>query len=188
MRFPISRLSALLLVCASAVHADPILTSWFTENSGVLARVIQSGTLTTPVTTWPAAGVTNNNTGGAAQTVPAYADVQRIRYTATDVYINASGFGSYTMGPWFNNAGGLFGFWPLARDYHAESRARGHEDAASGRDDWDDGEWGGDLRSGRCVLIQADGEQPDGDRNGHDGREWRRLVVARCPRGGSRDV
>ncbi|MEQ1853170.1 MAG: YHYH protein [Chthoniobacteraceae bacterium] len=117
MRFPISRLSALLLVCASAVHADPILTSWFTENSGVLARVIQSGTLTTPVTTWPAAGVTNNNTGGAAQTVPAYADVQRIRYTATDVYINASGFGSYTMGPWFNNAGGLFGFWPLARDY-----------------------------------------------------------------------
>lgn len=107
----------LILSSGALSNAEPILTSWFTDNSTMLARVIQSGTLTTPVTTWPSAGVTNGNTGGAAQTLPAYADVQRIRYTATDVYINANGFASYTMGPWFTNSGGLFGFWPLARDY-----------------------------------------------------------------------
>ena len=111
------RIFLALLGLAAAAQADPILTSWFTENSTLLARVIQSGTLTTPLPTWPSTGVTNNNTSGAAQTLPAYADVQRIRYTATDVYINANGFASHTMGPWFNNAGGLFGFWPLARDY-----------------------------------------------------------------------
>jgi YHYH protein len=107
-----------LIATATIAHADPILTSWFTQNSGMLARVIQNGsTQTTPLTTWPSSGITNNNTGGAAQTVPAYADVQRIRYTAADVYINANGFASYNMGPWFTQGGGLFGFWPLARDY-----------------------------------------------------------------------
>ena len=111
------RILSCLIVCPALVHADPILTSWSTQNSGVYARVIQSGTLTTPVTVWPAAGVTNNNTGGAAQTLPVYADVQRIRYTAADVYINANGLASHTMGPWFNNAGGLFGFWPTDKDY-----------------------------------------------------------------------
>lgn len=110
---PLISFLSLTLLC----HANPILNSWYTENSSKLARVIQSGTLTTPVTTWPSAGVTNGNTGGAAQTVPAYADVQRIRYTATDVYINANGLASHTMGPWFTSNGGLFGFWPLARDY-----------------------------------------------------------------------
>ena len=93
------RILSCLIVCPALVHADPILTSWSTQNSGVYARVIQSGTLTTPVTVWPAAGVTNNNTGGAAQTLPVYADVQRIRYTAADVYINANGLASHTMGP-----------------------------------------------------------------------------------------
>ena len=107
----------LLLSSGALSYADPILSSWFTDNSTTLARVIQSATLTTPVTTWPAAGVTNKNDGVAAQTLPVYADIQRIRYTATDVYINANGLASYTMGPWLNNNGGLFGFWPLARDY-----------------------------------------------------------------------
>lgn len=108
---------AALLFAGSTALADPILTSWYTQNSTVYARVIQSGSLTNPVTTWPSSGVTNNNTGTAAQTLPVYADVQRIRYTATDVYINANGLASYTMGPWFTNNGGLFGFWPLSRDY-----------------------------------------------------------------------
>lgn len=102
---------------APTAAAAPVLTSWFTQNSTSYARVIQNGTLTTPVAVWPSAGVTNNNTGTAAQTLPVYADVQRIRYTATDVYINANGLASYTMGPWYNNNGGLFGFWPLTRDY-----------------------------------------------------------------------
>ncbi len=117
MMHPSLPLTLLLLVSAVPASAQAILSSWYTKNSGVLCRVIQSPTLTTPVTTWPASGVTNNNTGAAAQTVQTYADVQRIRYTATDVYINANGLASYTLGPWLTNTGGLFGFWPLARDY-----------------------------------------------------------------------
>jgi len=115
-------LSAMMIFGAVIVHADPILTSWFTENSGMLARVVQTTNTSTgsrntsAVTTWPSV-TPNNNTGAAAQTVPVYADVQRIHYTATDVYINASGLASYTMGPWLTAANGLFGFWPLARDY-----------------------------------------------------------------------
>ncbi len=113
--------AALFFAMAASSHpvqADPILTSWFTTNSGMLARVIQNNTTqTAALTTWPSAGIANNNTGGAAQTLPAYADVQRISYTATDVYINANGLASHTMGPWFTSGGGLFGFWPLARDY-----------------------------------------------------------------------
>ena len=115
-------ISAMIALGVVATHADPILTSWFTQNSGVLARVVQTTSTSTgtrntnAVTTWPTV-TPNNNTGGAAQTVPVYADVQRIHYTATDVYINASGLASYTMGPWLTAANGLFGFWPLARDY-----------------------------------------------------------------------
>lgn len=114
---------AALLACAGAAHADPILTSWFTQNSSVLARVIQTtntstGTRnTTPVTIWPTAGITNNNSGGLSQTATVYADVQRIRYTTTDVYLNSSGLASYTMGPWLTANGGLFGFWPVSQNY-----------------------------------------------------------------------
>ncbi len=112
----------MLLMTAWMAQADPILTSWFTQNSSVLARVIQgNGTPlpTTAVTTWPSAGVVNNNTGSASQSVPAYADIQRIRYTTTDVYINSSGLASYIMGPWYGNTNKTspWGFWPLARDY-----------------------------------------------------------------------
>ena len=111
------------LACAASTHADPILTSWFTDNSSVLARVIQTtntspGThITTPMTTWPSTGITNNNSGGLAQTTTVYADVQRVRYTATDVYINSSGLASYTMGPFLTGNGGLFGFWPVSQNY-----------------------------------------------------------------------
>ena len=118
-----SRILITLLACATSAQADPILSSWFTQNSSVLARVIQTtGTSTgtkntTPVTTWPTAGITNNNNGGLAQTTTVYADVQRIRYTASDVYINSSGLASYTMGPFLNGNGGLFNFWPVSQNY-----------------------------------------------------------------------
>ena len=94
-----SRILIPLLACANSAQADPILSSRYTQNSSTLARVIQTtntipatGTRnTTPVTTWPTTGITNGNTGGLAQTTTVYADVQRIRSTATDVYINSSG-------------------------------------------------------------------------------------------------
>ncbi len=107
---------AILIGATVTAHAQPILTSWFTTNSSVLARVIETNGATAQ-TTWPSAAVVNNNSGGAAQSLPVYSDVQKIRYTATDVYINANGLASYTMGPWYVNSGALFGFWPLSKDY-----------------------------------------------------------------------
>lgn len=89
----------------------------------MLARVIQTTSTstptvnTTPVTTWPTAGITNGNNNGLAQTVPVYADVQRIRYDASWVYINSSGLASYTMGPFLTTGTGLFGFWPVSQNY-----------------------------------------------------------------------
>ena len=53
----------LLLACPLVAEANPIITSWYTKQSGVYARVIQSSAITTPKTMWPDAGVTNNNTG-----------------------------------------------------------------------------------------------------------------------------
>lgn len=117
-------LLAIFLGSTAVGVADPVLTSWYTEKSAALARVIQTtststGTTinTTPVTTWPTAGVPNNNSGGAAQSVAVYADVQRIRYDGSWVYLNSSGLASYTMGPFLTNSGGLFGFWPLSQNY-----------------------------------------------------------------------
>ncbi len=123
----IMRVSVLAALFTASVpaFADPILTSWFTEKSGTLARVIQTTTTapatgtrnTTPVTTWPTTGIANNNNGGLAQTTPVYADVQRIRYDANWVYINSTGLASYTMGPFLNGGTGLFGFWPVAQNF-----------------------------------------------------------------------
>ncbi len=113
----------MLLMTAWMAQADPILTSWFTQNSSVLARVIQTKTTstptvnTTPVTVWPSTGITNGNSNGLAQTVPVYADIQRIRYTSTNVYINSSGLASYTMGPFLSSGTGLFGFWPVSQNF-----------------------------------------------------------------------
>ncbi len=117
-------------LCAVSALANPILTSWFTMYSTEYARVIQTATNTTgtqnvnPVTTWPTSGVPNNNSTNntttnlpASQYLPAYSDVQKIRYDANNVYINSSGFASYTMGPFLNGKGGLFGFWPLSQNY-----------------------------------------------------------------------
>ena len=111
------------LAVGITANAEPILTSWFTPNSSIYARVIQTTTNSTGthntnvVTTWPTAGINNGNSGGLAQTLPAYADVQRIRYDAANVYINSSGLASYTMGPWLTSGGGLFGFWPVSQNF-----------------------------------------------------------------------
>ena len=117
-------IASVLALAAAAAQADPLLTSWYTANSSTLARVIQTVSTTTPTvnttptTTWPTSGITNNNTGGLAVTTPVFADVQRIRYDASWVYVNSSGLASYTMGPFLTKtAGSLFGFWPVSQNY-----------------------------------------------------------------------
>jgi hypothetical protein len=109
---------AFSLVCGSTVRADPLLTSWLTTYSAQYARVRQTngGAL---VATWPSAGLLNNNNGAASQSNPVYSDVQRIRYSQSDIYINAGGVASYGMGPFYGNAAQtlVWGFWPLSQNY-----------------------------------------------------------------------
>ncbi len=87
-------LPACLLVLAplSALRAaEPLLGSWMTANSGQYAR-IRATNGATPVSVW------------TGQTLPVYADLQQIDYSATFVYVRASGLGSHVMGPWYANA------------------------------------------------------------------------------------
>ena len=92
----------------ATVQQVPILDSWQTKLSGRYARVVETQT-TFPVRTWPAAGLTD--TSGAAP-LPAYADVQLVRQSATDVYISTAGLASHQMGPWYWNVNTVFGNWP----------------------------------------------------------------------------
>jgi hypothetical protein len=77
----------------SVLHADPQLTSWFTEASTKYARIYTSS---------------NNRTAGFStttwsnQTSPTYAGVHEINYSPTWIYIRNSGLASYVMGPWNN--------------------------------------------------------------------------------------
>jgi len=106
---PFLTLSAFLVFSAGA-SADPQLASWQTVNSVRYATVYQ-GNSTTAIDTWPS-GISGQINGG--QTTPAYSDVQRVTYSASYVYVNATGLASYTMGPWFQDAAKtvLFQNWP----------------------------------------------------------------------------
>ena len=107
-----------LLLFGPVAHADPLLTSWFTTYSAQYARVRQTNG-GSALSTWPSVLLPNNNSGSARQTNPVYSDVQRIRYNLSNVYINAGGVASYTMGPWYGNAEQtqVWGFWPLSQNY-----------------------------------------------------------------------
>ena len=80
------------LLCAVSVRAaDPMVSSWFTANSGKYARYytsVANRTAGNAVTTW---------TGG--QTTPTYAGVHEIQFSTNWVFIRNSGLASYVMGP-----------------------------------------------------------------------------------------
>jgi hypothetical protein len=77
----------------TAAHADPMLTSWFTANSGQYAHVYTSTANRT-------AGITATTWSG--QTLPTYAGVHEIDYSTNWIYIRNTGLASYVMGPWSN--------------------------------------------------------------------------------------
>ncbi len=96
---------------------DPLLSSWFTINSGKYARIFEDATAQsngTTVTTWT---ITNNSGATTTQANPVYSDIQGIRYDDDFVYIEASGLSSYTMGPWASITGGTFGAYPVNQSY-----------------------------------------------------------------------
>ncbi len=93
MKTPLT-LTVLLVTCLSAA-ADPLLSSWYTKDSGKYARLFTATaaeTAGTSVTTW--------SRGAGVQNAPAYSGVQEISYSANYVYIRSTGLASHLMGPW----------------------------------------------------------------------------------------
>jgi hypothetical protein len=84
---------ALVLCCAFTAHADPLVTSWFTANTGKYARIYTSLANRTngiSTTTW------------TGQSSPTYAGVHEVNYSASWVYVKDTGLAAYVMGPWNN--------------------------------------------------------------------------------------
>jgi len=95
-------------------NSPALITGWLTKNSQTAARVTTGyDPAAGPKTTWPSdvpAGV--QISGGVATPTPA--DVQRVRYSDTTVYVNSNNLASHVMGPWFTSGmtGGVFGNYP----------------------------------------------------------------------------
>ena len=98
--FPIRYSTVLALAVLGAIaHADPLLSSWFTDISSKYARIYTSDAnqlAGVSVTTW-----TN---GTQVQSLPAYCGVQSVAYSTDWVYIKTSGLAGHVMGPWLNGA------------------------------------------------------------------------------------
>jgi hypothetical protein len=83
----------------SGTPSDPLISSWFTKNSGEYARIyptLVDQTAQTSVTTW--------SRGTGIQSTPTYSDVHQVDYSTNWVYIHTTGLASHTMGPWYLNA------------------------------------------------------------------------------------
>jgi hypothetical protein len=92
-RRALSCISFILLSLESVLHADPQLSSWFTEASTKYARIYTSSNNRT-------AGISTNIWIG--QSLPTYAGVHEISYSSNWVYIKNTGLAPYVMGPWQN--------------------------------------------------------------------------------------
>ena len=112
LRFRQQLLAALIFTVAASAFGEPVLTSWLTEPSGRYARLYESDedvANLSAVTTW--------SRGQGSQAQPTYAGVHEISYTATDVYIRATGLPFHIMGPWYLNTArtNLFPNYPANR-------------------------------------------------------------------------
>ena len=93
--------AALALTSLTGLAADPQLTSWFTNNTGLYARLYQTDlarTNGTTLTTWA------NPANTLRQTIPAYRGVQEVSYSSNWIYLRTTGLGQHIMGPWYDNA------------------------------------------------------------------------------------
>ncbi len=119
---PQRHISALALLLPTSILAEPIISSWYTEDGGSYARIWQTiedetsekgGGATTSVTTWDAADFDDNPRVGD-QPKPVYAGVQGVSYSSDFVYIKSTGLATNTMGPWYSNLEktGLFPSFP----------------------------------------------------------------------------
>ncbi len=107
---------------ANAQTPSPYLASWATSNATQMAQVVSGYDPSAgPSTIWPTnVPSTARYSGGA--TAATFADIQQVRYSDTAVYVNASGFSSATMGPWFDPTmtGGVFSNFPSNQNTQAQ--------------------------------------------------------------------
>jgi hypothetical protein len=105
-----TQILAATLFTASVIGAlaDPQLSSWFTVDSGNLARIYRNNAdkdAGVTVTTW--------SNGRNNQSQPAYSGVQEILSSSNWIYVRSTGLASQIMGPWQN------GWFPnLPTDQH----------------------------------------------------------------------
>ena len=88
-----------MLALTTPVFADPMITSWYTQDSTKYAHIYTTDANKasgTSVTTW--------SNGSQNQTNPAYCGVQEIYSSTSWVYIRSSGLANHIMGPWYLNA------------------------------------------------------------------------------------
>lgn len=98
--------------------STPILASWQSTNSTKFAEIIGGlNPAAGPEDTWPGSEPTGIQTSGSVAT-PTYADIQRIEYSNSSVYVNANGLPSYVFGPWFGfqTNGGVFVNFPSSQE------------------------------------------------------------------------
>ena len=89
----LSYISLVLLGLEAVLHADPQLSSWFTEASTKYAQIYKTAADRT-------AGISSTTWTG--QILPTYAGVHEINYSPTWIYIKNTGLAPYVMGPWDN--------------------------------------------------------------------------------------
>ncbi len=102
---------------------DPQLKSLQTKNSQTVARALIGWDPSAgPQTTWPGTQPAGARAPGGGVTTPTNADVQRIRTTASSIYLNSNNLPSYIIGPWFSGSanGGVFMNWAASQNIVAQ--------------------------------------------------------------------
>jgi uncharacterized protein (TIGR03437 family) len=101
----------------TAAAADAQLKSFYTKNSQTIAQAVVGWDPSAgPQATWPGTQPAGARSSGGV-TAPTNADVQRIRITASTLYVNSNNLPSYIVGPWFASMnGGVFGNFPSSQN------------------------------------------------------------------------
>lgn len=93
---------------------SPHVAAWMTRDATQKATVVSGYDPSAgPAEIWPVNTPTGARTSGGV-TTPTNGNVQRVRHDVSNVYVNANGLSTYTMGPWFDPAmtGSIFSNFP----------------------------------------------------------------------------
>ena len=149
--------SVIFTVLTATAMADPQINSWFTLDSGRVAKIYRTvgeKNSRQPETTW--------SNGRNVQSQPAYCGVQAVLSSSNWVYIRSTGLGSQIMGPWQN------GYFPnLPTDQHFIYAIPRHPTVQTGNDFNRLGEIGMFVDGVR--MFDAGDAFSYSNRNGRDG-------------------